>query len=111
MTIIEKDKITGKEVVFKHSGPFFGFGGRKPEHLGDGKNYDLLGFSVWISHTDDLLLKGRVVTVRKIKPQYQRLFTIRNPPAGFPNSVYRKNRCRCCSSGTKYANSAKNDRV
>src|SRR5262249_23911533 len=53
-------------ITWEYLGPLFLLADQRQEALGSGKYFDLLGFPVWIGETEQLLLKGRLLTFMKV---------------------------------------------
>ena len=94
----EKD---GK-VIWEYKGPLFLLAGQKCEAPRDGKYYDVLGFPVWIGETDNLLLKGRVLTFMRVgSPEPEDQLVIENAPENYFEMALRDNRTSCCEPKIK----------
>ena len=82
------------KVLSDYNGPNFLVGSQKLEALGPGKYYHLLGFPIWIDDSDNLLLKGRTLTVVEVgHPEPMELLVIENAPENYLEIVSRENSC------------------
>ncbi len=50
------------KILWSYRGPNFLIAGHKPQNLGAGEYYNLLGFRVWIGDIEHRLLEGRTLT-------------------------------------------------
>jgi hypothetical protein len=83
----EKDGKT----LWEYQGPLFGLFAEKPERLGTGKYYDLLGAAVWIDKFSSLLLKGRTLTVKKVgSPEPREHLVLDNVPEDYVQTALRE---------------------
>ena len=92
------------KVIWEYTGPFFGFGGRKPEERISREPYDLLGYTVWMSELETRLLKNRVLTLLKVgSPEPREALVIENAPADYFQKFTQENggACSCCNPNDK----------
>lgn len=76
---------------------------QKPERLGKGKYYDLLGSAVWIDQFSSLLLKGRTLTAKKVGgPEPREQLVLDSVPEDYVQTALRENAgcSSCCSKKT-----------
>jgi len=86
----EKDGKT----LWNYSGPNFLIVGQKPQHLGTGRYYDLLGFRVWIGEIEQILLKGRTLTTLQCEsPHGMELLVIENAPKNYFETIMSGGKC------------------
>jgi hypothetical protein len=85
---VEKDGRT----LWDYSGPCFTIAGIKPESLGEGGYFDLLGHRVWISRAEEYLLSRRTLTTQMVgtdSPDPGELLVIENAPEGYFEQILR----------------------
>ena len=75
-----------------YRGPSFVIAGIKPERLGAGGYYDLLGQRVWISNAEQHLLSGRTLTTLSVdtdSPDPVELLVLENAPEDYFEQILR----------------------
>jgi len=68
-------------VLWEYRGPNFLLAGEEPGQPRPGRYFDLLGFRIWIGEIEELLLKGRTLTIiHHGSPEPAELLVIQGAP-------------------------------
>ena len=85
------------KILWEYRGPNFLLAGQNPAQLGAGRYYDLLGYRVWIGEIEEILLRGKTLTMIQYgKPAPAELLVIKNAPEDYLEASLRA-RCGCAA--------------